>query len=92
MAKTAPLHALCGCTDSQRGCKDEPIGCIRVGLASRTRLPMRAFHRIFTKKVRIASPNAAYSEAFYLEAFDSTSQVFALLIPESELRVIKFSV
>jgi Zn-dependent peptidase ImmA (M78 family) len=56
-----------------------------------SRLPMRAFHRIFTKKCRIPSPILGYSEAFYLEAFDSTYQVFALLIPESELRLIKLA-
>ena len=50
------------------------------------RLPMRAFHRIFTKRCRIASPISGCSESFYLEAFDSTYHVFALLIPETELR------
>jgi len=56
-----------------------------------SRLPVRAFHRIFTKKCRIASPISGCSETFYLEAFDSTYQVFALLIPESELRLIKLA-
>jgi uncharacterized protein DUF955 len=53
------------------------------------RLPVRALNRIFTKRCRIASPISGCSESFYLEAFDSTYQVFALLIPETELRVIK---
>lgn len=56
------------------------------GLAAR--LPMRAFNRIFTRRCRFASLISECSEAFYLEAFDSTHQVFALLFPESELRLI----
>jgi len=52
-------------------------------------LPVRAFHRIFTRRCCIASLISGCSEAFYLEAFDSTYQVFALLIPETELRAIK---
>jgi hypothetical protein len=54
-------------------------------------LPVRAFHRVFTKRCRIASPISGCSELFYLEAFDSTYQVFALLIPETELRAIKIA-
>lgn len=57
------------------------------GLAAR--LPLRALNRIFTRRCRIASPISGDSESFYLEAFDSTYQVFALLIPETELRLIK---
>jgi Zn-dependent peptidase ImmA (M78 family) len=53
------------------------------------RLPVRAFHRIFTRRCRIASPISGCSESFYLEAFDSTYQFFALLIPETEFRSIK---
>ncbi len=53
------------------------------------RLPVRAFHRVFTRRCRIASPISGCSESFYLEAFDSTYQIFALLIPETELRSIK---
>lgn len=56
-----------------------------------SRLPVRAFNRIFTRKCRIASPIWGCSEPFYLEAFDSTYQVFALLIPASELRQIKLA-
>ena len=59
------------------------------GNALAGRLPMRSLNRIFTKRCRIASPIAGCSESFYLEAFDSTYQVFALLIPETELRLIK---
>jgi hypothetical protein len=54
-------------------------------------LPIRAFNRIFTRRCRIASLISGCSEPFYLEAFDSTYQVFALLIPESELGAIKSS-
>jgi Zn-dependent peptidase ImmA (M78 family) len=55
------------------------------------RLPSRAFHRIFTRRCRIGSLVAECPEAFYLEAFDSTYQVFALLFPESELRLIRIA-
>jgi hypothetical protein len=54
-------------------------------------LPIRAFHRIFTRRCRIASLISGCSEPFYLEAFDSTYQVFALLIPETELHAIKLA-
>ena len=51
------------------------------GLAAR--LPMRAFHRVFTRRCRIAALLSECSEAF--EGFDSTHQVFALPFPESFL-------
>jgi hypothetical protein len=53
------------------------------------RLPVRAFHRIFTRRCQIASPISGCSESFYLEAFDSTYQIFALLIPATDLGSIK---
>ncbi len=45
--------------------------------------------RRFTKRCRIDSPVSGGSERFYLEAFDSTYNVFALVFPESELKAIK---
>jgi hypothetical protein len=54
------------------------------------RLPQ--FNRKLTKRCRIESPITEISEALYLEAFDSTYQVFALIFPESELKSIMVSI
>jgi Zn-dependent peptidase ImmA (M78 family) len=54
-----------------------------------SRLPLEQFKRRFTKRCRIDSPLDHGSERFYLEAFDSTFNVFALVFPESELKAIK---
>ena len=53
------------------------------------KLPLEQFNRRFTKKCRIDSPFNHGSERLYLEAFDSTFHVFALVFPESELKAIK---
>lgn len=50
------------------------------------------FKRKLTKRCRIPSPVPNDSERFYLEAFDTTHQTFALVFPESELKAIKAAV
>ncbi|RPJ87599.1 MAG: ImmA/IrrE family metallo-endopeptidase [Acidobacteria bacterium] len=59
------------------------------GFASR--LPSH-FKRKFTQRCRIPSPVPRERERFYLEAFDTTYQTFALVFPESELPTIKAAV
>jgi hypothetical protein len=53
------------------------------------KLPLKQFKRRFTNRCRIDCPVDHRSERFYLEAFDSTYNVFALIFPESELKPIK---
>ena len=47
------------------------------------------FNRKMTKRCRIPSPVKGESERFYLEAFNTTHQTFALVFPESELKAIR---
>jgi hypothetical protein len=47
------------------------------------------FKRKMTKRCRVPSPVLGDEELFYLEAFDTTYQTFALLFPVSELKAIK---
>lgn len=54
-------------------------------------LPVRSVNRIFTRRCRVTSPVPGCAETFYLEAFDSSYHIFALLIPESELRPIRLA-
>jgi hypothetical protein len=50
------------------------------------------FRRKMTTRCRIPSPVPGDQERFYLEAFDTTYQTFALVFPESELKAIKAAV
>ncbi len=56
------------------------------GLAAK--LPTH-FKRKMTTRCRVPSPVPGEQERFYLEAFDTTYQTFALVFPESELKAIK---
>ncbi len=50
------------------------------------------FKRKMTTRCRIPSPVPGDTERFYLEAFDTTYQTFALVFPESEIKAIKAAV
>jgi len=54
-----------------------------------SKLPLQQFKRRFTRRCRIQFPVEHGSERFYLEAFDSTFNVFALIFPEGELVTVK---
>ena len=59
------------------------------GLAAK--LPTH-FNRRMTKRCRIPSPVPGDAERFYLEAFNTTYQTFALVFPEGEMKAIKAAI